>query len=54
MLLCFEPVFAALTSRFFWGETFTLSQAAGAGLILVGMIMAVVGEARAEVEPPAG
>jgi len=40
LLLCVEPVFAALTSWQFWGEEFTLSQAAGAGLILAGMILA--------------
>jgi drug/metabolite transporter (DMT)-like permease len=50
MLLCFEPVFAALTSWQFWGEEFTLSQAAGAGLILAGMILAVIGESRGEME----
>jgi len=50
LLLCFEPVFAALTSWQFWGEQFTLSQAGGAGLILAGMILAVIGEARAEME----
>jgi drug/metabolite transporter (DMT)-like permease len=50
LLLCFEPVFAALTSWQFWGEEFTLSQAAGAGLILAGMILAVIGESRAEME----
>lgn len=48
LLLCFEPVFAALTSRFFWGESFTLSQGAGALLILAGMVLAVLGEARSE------
>jgi drug/metabolite transporter (DMT)-like permease len=46
LLLCFEPVFAALTSWQFWGEEFALSQAAGAGLILAGMILAVCGESR--------
>ena len=50
LLLCFEPVFAALTSWQFWGEEFTLSQAAGAGLILAGMMLAVIGESRAEME----
>src|SRR6185312_9304256 len=50
LLLCVEPVFAALTSWQFWGEEFTLSQAAGAGLILAGMILAVIGEARADME----
>jgi drug/metabolite transporter (DMT)-like permease len=48
LLLCFEPVFAALTSRFFWGESFTLSQGVGAILILAGMLLAVLGEARSE------
>jgi drug/metabolite transporter (DMT)-like permease len=48
LLLCFEPVFAALTSWQFWGETFSLAQGVGAGLILASMLLAVVGEARAE------
>lgn len=46
LILCFEPVFAALTSRFFWGESFTLSQGMGALLILAGMVLAVLGEAQ--------
>jgi drug/metabolite transporter (DMT)-like permease len=48
LILCFEPVFAALTSRFFWGESFTLSQGVGALLILTGMVLAVLGEAQSE------
>jgi len=48
LIFCFEPVFAALTSWLFWGERFSGSQAFGAVLILVGMVVAVVGEARAE------
>jgi len=48
LIFCFEPVFAALTSWWFWGETFSLGQAAGAGLIFVGMVLAVFGEARSE------
>jgi drug/metabolite transporter (DMT)-like permease len=48
LIFCFEPVFAALTSWLFWGERFSLSQGLGAGLILGGMVLAVVGEARAE------
>jgi drug/metabolite transporter (DMT)-like permease len=48
LLFCFEPVFAALTSWLFWGEQFSLSQGLGAGLILGGMVLAVVGESRAE------
>jgi drug/metabolite transporter (DMT)-like permease len=48
LLLCLEPVFAAGTSWLYWGETFTLSQAAGAGMILSGMMLAVVAESRDE------
>ncbi len=48
LIFCFEPVFAALTSWWFLGETFSLGQAAGAGLIFVGMVLAVFGEARSE------
>ena len=48
LLFCLEPVFAAVTSWLFWGETFSLSQGLGAGLILAGMVLAVVGESRAE------
>ena len=52
LLLCFEPVFAALTSWLFWGEQFTRPQAAGAALILAGLVLAVFGEARALVAEP--
>jgi len=48
LLFCLEPVFAALTSWVFWGETFSTLQGLGAVLILAGMVLAVVGEARAE------
>src|SRR5439155_1156945 len=48
LIFCFEPVFAALTSWLFWGEHFTLPQGLGAALILSGMVLAVIGEARAE------
>jgi drug/metabolite transporter (DMT)-like permease len=48
LIFCFEPVFAAVTSWLFWGEQFSLSQGLGAGLILGGMVLAVVGESRAE------
>jgi drug/metabolite transporter (DMT)-like permease len=54
LILCCEPVFAALTSRFFWGESFTLSQGLGALLILAGMVLAVLGEARREAVCSAG
>lgn len=54
LIFCFEPVFAALTSWFFWGEEFSLSQGAGAVMILAGMILAVLGEARSERVPVAG
>ena len=46
LLLCLEPVFAAVTSWLYWGETFTLSQGAGAVMILFAMIVAVWGEAK--------
>jgi drug/metabolite transporter (DMT)-like permease len=48
LLFCLEPVFAALTSWLFWGETFSLSQGLGAGLILGGIVLAIMGESRAE------
>ncbi len=48
LLFCLEPIFAAVTSWLFWGETFSLNQGLGAGLILAGMVLAVVGESRAE------
>jgi drug/metabolite transporter (DMT)-like permease len=41
-------VFAALTSGLFWGEKFSISQGMGAALILAGMVLAVLGEARVE------
>jgi len=46
LLLCLEPVFAAGTSWLYWGETFTLSQGAGALLILFAMMLAVWAEAK--------
>jgi drug/metabolite transporter (DMT)-like permease len=52
LIFCFEPVFAALTSWLFWGEQFTLSQASGAVLILVGMVLAVMGESRVDLAEP--
>ncbi len=54
LIFCFEPVFAALTSWLFWGETFSASQGIGAGLILSGMVLAVIGEARAEAPSSVG
>jgi len=52
LIFCFEPVFAALTSWLFWGERFSVSQGMGAGLIFGGMVLAVIGEARAEAPSP--
>lgn len=46
LIFCLEPVFAAVTSWFFWGEELSRSQGLGALLILGGMVLAVVGEAR--------
>ena len=54
LIFCFEPIFAAITSRFFWGEQFSLSQGFGAAMILAGMVLAVLGEARSERVPVAG
>ena len=48
LIFCIEPVFAALTSWWFWGERFSAGQGMGAALILAGMVLAVIGEARAE------
>lgn len=46
LLLCLEPVFAAVTSWLYWEETFTLTQAAGGVMILFAMMLAVWGEAK--------
>ena len=46
LLFCLEPVFAAVTSWLFWGETFSVTQGLGAGLIFGGMVLAVLGESR--------
>jgi drug/metabolite transporter (DMT)-like permease len=51
LLLCLEPVFAALASWLFWGEQLSRTQGFGAALILVGMLLAVVGEARTDEVP---
>jgi drug/metabolite transporter (DMT)-like permease len=52
LIFCFEPVFAALTSWLLWGEQFSALQGLGAGLILLGMVLAVIGDlATAAAEP---
>jgi drug/metabolite transporter (DMT)-like permease len=51
LIFCFEPVFAALASWLFWGERFTAFQGVGAGLVLGGMVLAVVAESRVEAAP---
>jgi len=51
LIFCLEPVFAALTSWLFWGEELSRTQGLGAGLVLVGMVLAVVGEARTDEVP---
>lgn len=48
LILCFEPVFAALASWIWLAEALSATQVTGATLILVGMVLAVVGEARAQ------
>lgn len=45
LILCFEPMFAALASWLLLAETLSLTQWLGAGLILTGMVLAVLGEA---------
>jgi drug/metabolite transporter (DMT)-like permease len=45
LLLCLEPVVAAVTSWLYWGEELSLMQAIGAALIFAGMILTVLGEA---------
>lgn len=46
LLLCLEPVFAALTSWLYWDERLSLTQALGAALIFAAMVLAVLGEAK--------
>jgi len=46
LLLCLEPVFAALTSWLYWGEELSLTQALGAVFVLGGMVLAILGEPR--------
>ncbi|MDP3910880.1 MAG: DMT family transporter [Gemmatimonadales bacterium] len=47
LILCFEPVFAALTSWLWVQERFSGEQWVGAGLILVGMVLTARAEPRA-------
>lgn len=54
LLLCFEPVFAALTSWLYWGERLSLTQALGAALIFAAMVLAVLGEAKDLATQPVG
>lgn len=49
LLLCLEPVIASLTSWLYWGERFSVSQAAGAGMVLLAMLLAVLVESRSPV-----
>jgi drug/metabolite transporter (DMT)-like permease len=51
LILCFEPVFAAVTSRLFWGEEFSIAQAFGALLILAAMVLAAWAESRTDLAP---
>jgi drug/metabolite transporter (DMT)-like permease len=40
LIFCFEPLFAAVTAWLVQGETLSLVQWAGGGLILAGMVLA--------------
>jgi len=51
LIFCLEPVFAALASWLFWGEELSRTQGLGAALVLIGMVLAVVGEARTDTVP---
>jgi drug/metabolite transporter (DMT)-like permease len=46
LIFCFEPVFAALASWVWLGETLSASQWLGGGLILAGMVLAEVPASR--------
>lgn len=48
LLLCFEPIFATLTSWLYWGEHLSAAQVLGGALIIGGMMLAVIAEARSE------
>jgi drug/metabolite transporter (DMT)-like permease len=51
LILCVEPVFAAVTSRLFWGEEFSIAQAFGALLILAAMVLAAWAESKTDLAP---
>jgi drug/metabolite transporter (DMT)-like permease len=46
LLLCFEPVFAAITSWLVLHEQFSAMQIVGGGLIVGAMMLAALGERR--------
>jgi drug/metabolite transporter (DMT)-like permease len=50
LLLCFEPVFAALTSWIVLDERFSTMQIVGGALIVGAMMLAALGESRAAAE----
>lgn len=51
LLLCFEPVFAALTSWLVLDEQFAALQIVGGALIIAAMMLAALGESRATIQP---
>lgn len=53
LLLCFEPVFAAVSSWVLLGERLSGTQWIGAALILTGMLLAEAGGTRAKEQMPA-
>jgi drug/metabolite transporter (DMT)-like permease len=52
LLLCFEPIFATLTSWLYWGEHLSAAQVVGGALIIGGMVLAVIAEARSDLAVP--
>ena len=51
LIFCAEPVFAAVASWLWFGERLSVLQWTGGGLILVGMVMAELPQARTDADP---
>jgi drug/metabolite transporter (DMT)-like permease len=50
LIFCAEPVFAAVASWLWFGERLSVSQWAGGGLILLGMVLAELPRAQTDPE----